>query len=120
MNNQFSDLFHPYQLSKLIVDFDKGTVIAEAISEIGMTQIDLCQLAHADIDDDEVLAKFFDSGDLQAIRSLGFCTSGTFCERPHHRPCRECPRHASTASDGPSGRSGAIAPSWRSSCRGDP
>ncbi|WP_288078362.1 hypothetical protein [Pseudomonas sp.] len=78
MNNQFSDLFHPYQLSKLIVDFDKGTVIAEAISEIGMTQIDLCQLAHADIDDDEVLAKFFDSGDLQAIKEFRFLHIGDF------------------------------------------
>ncbi|SDI79217.1 hypothetical protein [Pseudomonas abietaniphila] len=78
MNNQFSDLFHPYQLSKLIVDFDKGTVIAEAISDIGVTQIDLREVALADIDDDEILAKFFDSGDLQAIKDFRFQHIGQF------------------------------------------
>jgi len=78
VNNQFSDLFHPYQLSKLIVDFDKGTVIAEAISDIGVTQIDLREVAYADIDDDEILAKFFDSGDLQAIKEFRVQHLGQF------------------------------------------
>lgn len=78
MNNQYSDLFHPYQLSKLIVDFEKGTVIAEAISDIGVTQIDLRQVALADIDDNDVLAAFFDSGDLEAIKEFRFAHIGQF------------------------------------------
>ena len=78
MNNQYSDMFHPYQLSKLIVDFEKGTVIVEALSDFGVTQIDLREIAISDVDDDDVLAKFFDSDDLSAIKEFRFKHIGQF------------------------------------------
>lgn len=78
MNNQFSDIFHPYQLTRLIVDYEKCTVVVEALSDFGKTQLDLREVARADIDDDEVLAKFFDSGDLLAIQKFRYQHLGQF------------------------------------------
>lgn len=78
MNNQYSDMFHPYQLSKLIVCYEKHTVIVEALSDFGVTQIDLREIARSDVDDDAVLEQFFDSGDLIAIQKFRLQHLGQF------------------------------------------
>lgn len=67
---RLNDLVRPYQLGKLIVDYEKETIVVEGISAVGTTQIDLNQLGYSAIECDLLLNEVFDMGDLSAIRKF--------------------------------------------------